>query len=191
MLLFIDVETTGLPDFNKRASDPSQPHIVQLACSLTNDTGKVFESHNVIVYPNGWIISQEMSDIHGITMEIAERYGIGESKVAELLMAMIQKSSLLVAHNLQFDKFMSRILMRRMGFLSDEQDAWWKALPSFCTMKSSTEICQLPGNNGKFKWPKLSEAYQHFFNRELDNSHDALADVTACREIYFKLKEAK
>ena len=37
MKLFFDVETTGLADFNKRARDPSQPHIVQLAALFTLD----------------------------------------------------------------------------------------------------------------------------------------------------------
>ena len=27
-ILFLDSETTGLPDFNKRARDPAQPHMV-------------------------------------------------------------------------------------------------------------------------------------------------------------------
>lgn len=189
MILFLDVESTGLPDFNKRASDPSQPHIVQLAAILTNDGGKVLESHNVIVKPQGWTIPKEASDIHGITQETANAIGRPEKLVAEMLFGMMEMTNLLVAHNLQFDKFMARILMRRMGLLADEQDAWWKALPSFCTMRETTDICQLPGKVGaKFKWPKLEEAYRHFFKRDLENAHDALADVTACKEIYFWLK---
>ncbi|MDE2098716.1 MAG: 3'-5' exonuclease [Patescibacteria group bacterium] len=189
MLLFFDCETSGLPDFNKRASDPSQPHIVQLAAMLTDDSGEVFESHNVIVKPEAWTISPEMADIHGITHAIAAAVGLPENTVAGLLFEMIRKADLVVAHNVQFDKFMARILMRRARLLTDDLDGWWKGLNTFCTMRASTELCQLPGKfPGQFKFPKLAEAYQHLFAVDLDNAHDALADVTACMEIYFALK---
>ena len=60
MILFWDSETTGLPDFNLRARDPAQPHIVQLAAILTDDGGSVYESHNVIIKPDGWTITKEV-----------------------------------------------------------------------------------------------------------------------------------
>lgn len=187
-LLFFDTETSGLPDFNKRASDPTQPHIVQLACELTDHLGSVIESHNVLIRPDGWTIPKETSDIHGITNETAQ-VGIAESVAASLFMDMVKKANLLVAHNIKFDKFMARIAMRRFGLLSDEQDEWWKALPQFCTMQNTTDLCRLPGKiEGRYKFPKLQEAYFHIFNREFDDAHDALADVNACKEIFFWLK---
>lgn len=190
MILFFDTETNGLPDFNKRASDPTQPHIVQLAAILTSDEGEVLESHNVITKPDGWEITKELSDIHGITNDKAKAIGIEQKIAAALLLEMIKKSNLIVAHNVTFDKFMARIAMRRFQFLSDEQDAWWKELKTFCTMKSSTEICQIPSPTGRgFKWPKLLEAYEHFFKQPLENAHDALADVTACKNIFFALSK--
>jgi hypothetical protein len=52
-------------------------------------------------------------------------------------------------------------------------------------MLSSTGICKIPKKQG-YKWPKLSEAYQHFFGEELKDAHDALVDVMACKRIYFE-----
>jgi len=192
MILFYDTETQALPNFDLRASDPAQPHIVQLACILTTDTGEVMESHNVIIKPDGWTIPQDVIDIHDITNEIANQYGIPEDLAISLLWRMIEKASLMVAHNHTFDKFMARIAARRHGLLTDDKDAWWKALPSFCTMHATTDLCQLPGKfKGKYKWPKLTEAYRHIFGKDFDGAHDALADVTACKEIYFWLQSQK
>jgi len=192
MLTFLDFETTGLADFNKRASDPTQPHIVQMAAILTTDDGNVMQSHNVIIRPDGWTIPKEASDIHGITTEIALEFGIQEDLAISLLWRMIEKSTFLVAHNLMFDKFIARIAARRFGLLTDDKDQWWKDLPTFCTMRATTDLCQLPGKfAGKYKWPKLTEAYQHVFGKFLDGAHDALADVMACKEIYFWLEKTK
>jgi DNA polymerase III subunit epsilon len=187
MLLFIDSETTGLPDFNKRASDPSQPHMVQLAAMLCEPTGEIREAHNVIIKPDGWTISDEVADIHGIDHELAMRVGIPEACAAELLWQMLKRQTLLVAHNVQFDKFLSRIACRRYGLLSDAEDAWWKAMPQFCTMRETTEICQLPGGRGGFKWPKLEEAHEIIFGEKPVKSHDAMEDLLSCKRLYFYL----
>ncbi len=189
MILFFDTETSGLADFNLRASDPSQPHLVQLAAILTTDTGEVMESHNVIIKPNGWTIPQEVIDVHGITNEIAAQWGIPEDLAISLLWRMIEKSKLMVAHNHTFDKFLARIAARRFGLLTDDKDEWWKALPSFCTMKATTDLCELPGKfKGKYKWPKLEEAVRILLKREPSNAHDALGDVMDCKDLYFWVK---
>lgn len=190
-LLFIDTETNGLPDMNKRASDPSQPHIVQFAATVVNEAGFVVDEHNILVKPEGWEISPEMSAIHGVTQEMALADGLPEVMVAKLALGLIEESSMLVAHNLQFDKFLVRILLQRAGLLTDDMDAWWKALPVFCTMRATTDICKIPSERGGWKWPKLIEAHQHAFGEGFDGQHDALADVKACLRIYHWLMDLK
>lgn len=188
MILFFDTETSGLPDFSKRARDPSQPHMCQLAAMLTTDAGRVVESHNVLVRPEGWSIPIEATRIHGITNEMAQAAGIAEKTAARLLLDMVKKARLIVAHNLSFDKFIARIAMRRFDMLTEQNEQWWTELTGFCTMRETTDICQLePIIRGKHKWPKLTEAYEFIFKKSFDNAHDALADVTACKEIYFWL----
>jgi len=190
MILFLDTETTGLADFNLRARDPAQPHIVQLAAILTDDDGRAREEHNIIVKPDGWEVPKESSDVHGITQAISLQFGLPEKQVAETFLAMLKKAGLLVAHNLQFDKFIARIAMRRYELITDADDQWWKTFPTFCTMREMTNICKLPGKfEGKFKWPNLQEAYQTAFGKPFTGAHDAMADLRACKEIYFWLKK--
>ena len=38
-----------------------------------------------------------------------------------------------------------------------------------------------------YKRPSLTETYRHFFGRDFDGAHDAMADVRACRDVYFAL----
>ena len=189
MLTFFDTETQGLPDFNKRARDPSQPHIVQLAAILTEDDGQVLETFNSLVQPDGWTIPPEATAAHGITNERAAG-GLPEIRVAKVLLDMLKRSKMIVAHNVQFDKFIARIALRRHDIFTDTDDAWWKAFPQFCTMRAMTDVCRIPSEYGRgYKWPKLSEAYEHISGKKLDGAHDALADVMACKEIFFWLKE--
>jgi hypothetical protein len=59
-----------------------------------------------------------------------------------------------------------------------------------CTMKSATNIVCIPKAKGSgFKWPKLIETHLHAFNEGFEDAHTAMADVRACKRVYFWLKE--
>lgn len=91
--IFFDTETTGIPNWKEPSEHPDQPHIVQLAAELVDlDTQEVLDSMDVIVKPDGWIISEEMTAIHGITNEHALEVGIPEELALDMLLAMRQKA---------------------------------------------------------------------------------------------------
>lgn len=184
MILVFDSETTGLPDFHKQAEDPSQPHIVQLGAILYDSARRVVSEMNVLVRPDGWVISPETTAIHGITMEAATKYGLKLETVIRLFIALADRAELLVAHNYDFDNKMVRRELHHLALPSLAEAM--RARPSFCTMKSSTDILRIPGPRG-FKWPKLQEAHVHFLGKPFEMGHDAMADTRACAAIYFAM----
>lgn len=99
MLMAFDVETTGLPDFKARSNDPKQPHIVQLAMVLHDDGGNEVQSVNMIVKPDGWTISAEMTAIHGISHERALAEGVAEKNAVAKFILWQALADLRVAHN--------------------------------------------------------------------------------------------
>jgi DNA polymerase III epsilon subunit-like protein len=111
------------------------------------------------------------------------------SETHRALNEKLASGAILVAHNITFDKFIMRCAARRFNLLDDSGDEHWKQFPTFCTMRAMENICKLPGKiAGKYKWPKLSEAYEYAFAKPLVGAHDALADVRACAELYFWLQ---
>ena len=196
LALFYDTETTGLPDFKAPSEAPQQPHIVQLAALMVDlDTRETIQSMDVIIRPDGWDIPEEVAAVHGITTEHAADVGIPEGLALGMFMELWTGRPR-VAHNQQFDARIIRIgLMRHAeANLADI----WKEGPAECTAIMSTPICQIPptakmvktGFN-KFKTPNLGEAYRHFTGNELQNAHSAMADVMACRDVYFAIKGAQ
>jgi len=182
--LFFDTETTGLPDFKKPASDPSHPHIVQLGAILYDDARHVVSEINLLVRPEGWTIPAEASAVHGITQEAADKYGLPLASVMLLFLDLCARADLIVAHNHSFDEKMIR---REWHHLGNEAVAeTFRKIPSFCTMKATTDICKLPGKYG-YKWPKMQEAYRHFFGKDFEGAHDAMADVRACAAVYWAI----
>ncbi|MCK5906008.1 MAG: hypothetical protein KAG37_00375, partial [Flavobacteriales bacterium] len=61
-----------------------------------------------------------------------------------------------------------------------------KMLP--CPMLLSTDVCKLPGNYGKYKWPKVEEAYDHFFpNNTYVEKHRGADDAFHEADIVYEL----
>ncbi len=192
--LFYDTETTGLPLFKEPSEHPGQPHLVQLAALLVDlEMRSEIASMDVIVRPDGWIIPDEVSAIHGITTEHAHQVGVSEENALGLFMELAGRG-LRVAHNETFDARIMRIaLMRYCGEKAADE---WKERPAACTANLSLKRCALPPTDrmkacGRFghKTPKLSEAYRHFFGRDFENAHSAIADVKACRDVYFAIQD--
>lgn len=178
LILFYDTETTGKADFKLPFNHQSQPRIVQYASILCDFKGQEVSQVNLTVRPDGFQIPDEASSIHGITTAIAMERGVqlkGVLRVAHDLMASAQ---LCVCHNSDYDRL---VMSREMHPVSIE------SRDHFCTMKAMTPIVNIPGPYGP-KWPKMQEAFQFCFGRQFDDAHDALADVRACKEVFFWMK---
>lgn len=195
-ILFYDTETTGLPDFKAPSEAPHQPHIVQLAALLVDPgTRETIASMDVIVRPDGWRIPADVAAVHGITTERAITVGVSESIALGLFMDLWQAADFRVGHNESFDARIIRIAQHR--FECGELDVW-KEGRAECTARLATPICALPptekmkaARRFHHKTPNLSEAYRHFTGRELENAHSAMADVLACRDVYFNIVDMK
>jgi len=180
MTLIFDTETNGKADFKADPCHDNQPRLVQLAGLLLDEELEPVAEMNVIIKPNGFIISDEVAKIHGITQSKAEKYGVEEAKALHLFSDLLHKATKLVAHNIKFDN----IVLLRALFVNKIV----VAMPTHhCTMAMATPVCKLPGFGGQYKWPSLQEAHKIIMGVPFDNAHDAMADVRACARIYEKL----
>lgn len=181
-ILFVDTETSGMPDFKAPSGAAHQPRVVQLAAMLATEDGRTLAEFSTLIVPTGWTMDPGAQAIHGITHEDCTRYGLPAGAAMVVLEHMLSCAELAVAHNSGFDQKMLNIESERLGIT----DRLGGRREFFCTMRASTNICKIPSARG-YKWPKLIEAYRFFFNKDFDGAHDAMADVRACAEIYFEL----
>ena len=188
--LFFDCETTGLP--RSRFFSPEDvegwPHLVQIAWAHYDLWGNPEDARSHIVRPDGFMIPADATKIHGITHAHALRVGRELAEVLdEFLGAVERPGTVLVAHNLDYDR----------GVLGGELVRQNKPLrflemPGICTMKSTTELCRLlrPGGGFGFKWPTLEELHVYVFGHSYEGAHDASSDLKACARSFFKLLQA-
>ena len=189
LLLFYDTETQTMPLFREPSSDPRQPHLVQVAAKLIDsDTRACHAAVDLIVRPDEWEIPEETVEVHGITTEHALRVGVPEEAALMMILTLEEIADVRVAHNESFDARIVRIAVKR--FIDDEHADEWKTHDSYCTMHNSTKVCGLAGTHaGRNKWPRLTEAYKHFTGQEMENAHNAMADVDGCIAVYFGIMD--
>ena len=185
MYLFFDTETTGVPKNYK--APPSDllnwPRVVQLAWVVTDEQGGELKATSHIIRPDGFVIPEVVSRIHGITTDMAMRDGV-ELKVAlDEIEADMLAAEKLFAHNMSFDENIVGSEFLRAGRVNVVLQK-----PRVCTMQSSTDFCKISGNYG-YKWPKLQELHKELFGFPFEGDHDALVDVRACAKCYFQLRK--
>lgn len=183
MYLFLDTETTGLPlDWKAPVGQlDNWPRIVEIGWILTDKDGQEIESETIILKPDGFKIPADASAIHGITNEIANEKGQDRVDVLKKFSDLLSKATVLVAHNIDFDKKVVHAEFMRYNIKSNIHK-----IDKLCTKELTTDYCKLPGRYG-YKWPTLEELYEKVFSTSFTASHSALGDVKACKECFFEL----
>ena len=195
--LVYDTETTGLP--KKRCAslkdDGNWPHIVQMSWLLCNtETGEILAVKDYIVrLAEHLSIPPASTNIHGITNEIMREKGISIKKVLKDFDKDMKQAQYLVAHNLNFDKTITRVEMYRSGLPNSYKI---NNIIEVCTMIDGARICNIVKMN---KWnkkletkpPKLIELYQTLFKETPKNLHNSLIDVFVCFRCFYKMIQAQ
>jgi DNA polymerase-3 subunit epsilon len=184
-ILLFDTETTGKPlRYNASYQEVENwPRVIQLSWILADQGGNVLTRHDCLIKPNGWIMPTEPFWIeHGFNHEKSLAEGIPIEEALELFYQDKLQAQALVAHNLNFDHRIVWAEFIRAGRLPIS------GLTKFCTMMTTSGLCKLPQAKGRgYKWPKLEELYFFLFGKPMEGAHDALADTTALKEVFFEL----
>ena len=184
MILFWDTETSGMFNFRKHYSDPSQPKLLQLAAILDDENRKTVATfYAPIAVDPACPIEPGAAAVHGLDHKFLAKAGMPLKTACSIFGHMKSLAHAGVGHNIGFDIKIMAAAYSELGaqFTLD--------IPAICTMHSTTNILKLPGTRG-YKWPKLDEAYRALIDTDgFEGAHDALADVLASRAIYYHLAD--
>ena len=197
-VIVVDVETTGLP-INKKASitdDNNWPNIIQISW-ITMDTDSINDNiikiyDYIIKLPEGKTIPQDSIKIHGITNERMRQEGVPIKDVLIEFMENLNKASMIIAHNLDFDKKIIKVELYRNKMFKNIQSLLYGPRINFCTMKTGKDICKIIkySNSGEeyYKFPRLIELHEFLFNEQPRNLHNSLVDILVCLRCFYKMR---
>ncbi len=190
MALFLDTETSGLPDthnlrwgvypYYKHLDKYSKARIVQFSMLITDKQFKFEDVKDYVIKREGFDITNE--EFHGITNDISDNIGVSFDTVAvEIFYEQLKKVSHIIAHNIAFDVgvIKSELYRRKLHYIIDELDK--KTL--LCTMKHMKPILKIINQYGNYKNPSLNEIYKYNFNKDVENAHNSLYDVSNLHKV--------
>ena len=190
-ILVFDTETSGLPTERNASirSTEKWPHILQFSYILYD-----IQSSNILDLMNEYIkiaddveISEKSIEIHEITRETCQNKGVSIDHALNRFNKAMANADLIVAHNLEFDKNLVLVESIRNNieqqFTVDGQEKH-----EYCTMKNNIDRCKIEriSKTGKpyYKYPTLSELYQHLFHITPNATHNSIVDVLICLRIF-------
>lgn len=180
--LFFDYETSGIGDFKKQKA-------IQLAWLLCD------ENFNKL----GNIYSFYFDDVKKINTKFHKNLTVNNIKKIAVPSKFIldnflndcniimRNNGLIIAHNISFDY---RILKNECEIQKIDYHFDIMKNHLFCTMKSTTKLCNIKSHGGQNKYPKLIELYQFLHNEipELE-LHEASNDVEVLYRCFAKLSK--
>ncbi len=161
-----------------------QPYIVQFAWILWNISKENWfeeiERIDYLVKPR-IMIPFSASQVHWIyDKDVVDAPYIED--VIDIFLKYLNTSDAVVGHNVEFDEEIVRNELARLWRKWDFQP-----LKSICTMRTSTDYCQLQWRWFSFKPPKLNELYKHLFWERFEWAHNAMIDVESTAKAFWEL----
>lgn len=198
MILAIDVETQGLPLFQRQSDHPDQPHLVQFAAAVVDpETRASVSAWNMIIKPDGWLIPPEATAIHGISTDQAANEGVKESIAVRTYIDAWQRCDTILGYSTGFDRRIMRIAMLRDGMTRAQIEAIEKK-QAIDVMALCTPLCKLPPSaammaTGRktFKTPTLAQATLMLLGERLAGAHHAEIDLEATLRLYWMIQDLK
>lgn len=164
--LVFDTETTGLT-LHPSAAMIYQPHITEFA-SIAIENGEIVEECETKINP-GQGLSAEIMKITGLTdddLKDAPRFPVA----LPIIRGAFKGATLLIAHNLPFDRAILRYELARAGVTDFKWPRW--------------ELCTSVHFGLVFGRPmRMKEVYEQTFGEPLDQKHRALDDTAALARI--------
>ena len=201
MILFLDIETTGLPKMDKSYGTQRFYHhsklkiydkarMVQFSFITFHKNGDKNQEYDFIIKPNGFTIPQESTNIHNISHDLALKNGLDISTVLDTFETVLDNTQAIVMHNAWFDRTILMSEVYRLGRMDLVDKIYNKRY--YCTMRypGIKDFVGIPSQYYKgFKNPQLSELHYKLFNKSINiqYQHNSLYDVKITAKCFFEL----
>lgn len=197
-ILVLDTETSGIPEKGATYEELNKfPYILQISYIFydVSCNNTIIKDHYINI-TDDVIITPVSYDIHKISRDFLNENGKSIHYVLNELNEYIEKSDIIVGHNIQFDKRMIIVECLRNNIkhkFTTYKNGIKLNKKEYCTMNKTKNLCKIlkydKNNKAYFKYPKLIELYQFLYpEKDLPtNLHNSLVDILITFKCYMKI----
>ena len=177
-----DTETTGFA--TKGWDITQQPYIIQFAAIVweleSDGTYTEISRHDMLIRPP-ISIPFGASQVNGIyDATVADKPPFAPH--ADEILKVLNSADIVSGHNISYDEEILSYELQRLGRVGE-----YAPMSTVCTMRSSTDHCQLQWRGFFYKPPKLAELHRFLFDEYFEWAHDAMIDVEATMRCFLEL----
>jgi DNA polymerase-3 subunit epsilon len=190
MITIFDTETSGFITPSYPPEHPRQGRVLQVGALLLDESFKEMGSFCFLLKQDeNREIHPKAFEQHGLTIEQCNAFGVRPEMAILCLDSFLKNSQYHIGFNIKFDIKMMNY-EDAAAFGGDRGLERLVFTNTLCLMEYTTPICKLPRPGfSSYKWPSLTEAYQHFHGELPPNAHDALDDCRYTAAILRKVYE--
>ena len=191
-ILIFDTETNGLPQLSdlrkyyhgKNLKYYENSRLIEIGYKIFDfKSEQVFVEYNELVKPDGFLISEKISKIHGITHEKASSEGININRALDDFCRAIQFADVVLAYNVDFD--INVVLSEAYRYNNRNLI---NALKSKITTGKINCVMKIAKEKLNLRNIKLEKLYNQFFpNEKYVQTHRAIEDVELTIKCFLKL----
>lgn len=169
-IFVLDLETNGYGTFEPPTQTPTQISWIM----MTHDGNKLAERDYIVKGAT----SVKPGLQNSLSVDRIEREGVPIGDVIEEFYSQLSPHDFIVTHNAAFD----------VGLLVRYRSPPFPLQNVICTMRDTTDFCQILTRYGSNKWPKLKELAEKL-NVPFDDTslHDSLYDCEILQQCFFNL----
>lgn len=185
----IDLETTGLPR-DMPLDDPNYPRMIQIGGVTWTSDGVVHGRIQNYVMQRDKRTSRGAEKVHGISDYLSNSHGIKEAVAVSWVISTMNVSDHVVGWAMNFDLGIVKAALIRHG--KNPGDVLPPGIRCHDLQEIMMPLVNKTFDDGSLRLPSLADGYEHLFGKPIyaeGETHDALRDAEACREIFMRLWE--
>lgn len=184
MFLLFDVSTNGKPkNWKAHFTDTfSWPKLLHITWLLYDKKGDLIQEADYLINPLSMELDPTALRLSGLTEEQLQKDGVDIKKALAEFCIAVEKSMYIFAFNLQYNENVVLAELYR-----NNMDHKYMQAERFCLMRESTYFCRIPGRDGGFKWPTLTELHSKLYKVGYEGAGNASKDIMAISRCFNKL----
>lgn len=181
MILLFDTSAAGKPkSYKKPYTDTfNWPRMIHISWLVYDDKGELLIDENYLIKNFLNEIPDDIMRFHKLKLENFEEEGEDIEVVLEKFKKDVDEAKYIFSFNLNYNENIVGAEYVRHGINHRLHQS-----EKYCLMQESTYFCKLDGQNGRYKWPTLTELYTKCFGTGYAGPNNARNDVLAATDCF-------